>query len=97
MLDSQNSCSIAVLGTMARTFNTYYNPLERKRLDSFIDIVRSNHDDVQCAYCPMKGISTNDYDCAISHKMVLLSFQQPTFQKSTWNQLGIYLQMPCHT
>ena len=23
------------------------------------------------------------------------SFQQPTFQKFTWNQLGIYLQMPC--
>ena len=28
------------------------------------------------------------------HVLALLSFQQPTFQQFTWNQMGIDLQMP---
>ena len=33
----------------------------------------------------------------ILHVLALLSFQQPTSQKITWNQPGIDLQMPRYT
>ena len=31
----------------------------------------------------------------VDHVLALLTCQQPTFQKLTRNQLGIYFQMPC--
>ena len=44
------------------------------------------------------GVPTDtaaDVGIATDHVLALLSFQQPTFQKVSRNQLGVDLRMPC--